>query len=169
MICQNNAMPPPQRIGKFGRAWLFEYETIRKKLGVNPEDDATLGGWIVEAPWAHPIWHSYGIFLVHLRPLPDGRKTFRYREDATHEFWIYALDPAKPRAPILVGESSGHLLTPVNFAAQLVEKSDGSAVSRIEGAIDLILSGELNPDTDAQRQWEALFGNAMIKPEYRAT
>jgi hypothetical protein len=161
-------MPPATKQGLHGRAWEVNWEAYRAHLDVAAADDATLAGWIVEAPWAHPLWHSYMVVLVHLRPLPDGRKTLLYREDASHEFWIYALDPDKPRAPAIEGKASAHWLTPVNFAAQLAETSDAAARTRIEGAVDLIIAGELNPDTDAQRQWEALFGNAMIKPEWRA-
>jgi hypothetical protein len=141
---------------------------VRSKLGLTAVEDASLDVWLVEARWAHPLWHSYLIPLVHLRPMPDGRKTILYRDDATHEFWVYALDPGQPRLPALT-DAKPSVLTPVNFAAQLVQPSDDSARALIEGAVDLILSGELNPDTDARRQWEALFGKAMIKPEWRTT
>lgn len=160
-------MPPPSQQGTAGRAWTCNYAAYRDSRGVSPEDDASIGFWIVEAAWAHPVWHSYALILVHLRPLPDNRKTILYRPDATHELWIYALNPDKPRAPAVLGEQLAHFLTPMNFAAQIAEASDTSARTRIEGAIDLIVAGELNPDTDAQRQWEALFGDAMIRPEWR--
>lgn len=162
-------MPPPAKIGAHGCAWRCDIEAFRRNLGAKQENDATLASWIVEARWAHPLWHSYSVILVHLRPLADGTATLLYRPDATHEFWIYALDPEHPRAPAVIGTETARFLTPINFAAQLAEPSDEAACTKLEGAIDLIIAGELNPDTDAQRQWEALFGNAMIKPEWRAT
>lgn len=162
---RDDPMPPATKTGAHGRAWRADLSAMRKILNVDADADATLDSWVVETPWAHPFWHSYWIALVHLRPMPDARKTLIYRDDATHEFWVYALNPEEPRADALMGKA--HFLTPGNFAAQLAQPSDDAARAAIEGAVDLILSGELNPDTDARRQWRALFGDAMIKPEWR--
>jgi len=158
----------PTKLGPAGRAWSVDLDTALLAAGFARADDATLSVWIVEAAWAHPLWHSYAIILVHLRPMPDGRETKLYRADASHEFWVYALNPEKPREA-MIRTGRAQWLTPINFAAQLAEASDQAAITRIEGAIDLILTGELSPDTDFQHQWEALFGNAMIKPGARRT
>ena len=168
MVWAKEVMPPPDRDGTVGRAWNCDIVALRQRLNVAAYDDATLAIWCVEAPWAHPLWHSYRVALVHLRPMRGGRETKFYRDGATHEFWVEALNPEKPRLPAIRGEESGKVLVPLNFAAQLVEPSDEAARTRIEAAIDLMIAGELNPDTDARRQWEALFGDAMIKPEWRA-
>lgn len=159
-------MPPPSKAAAHGNAWRINREAYMQNFGA-PHADAAIETWIVEAPWAHPVWHSYWVILMHLRPMPGMPAPKLYREDATHELIIFALDPAKPRAPTVEGRDGAYRLEPANFAAQLLETSDEAARTRVEGAIDLIIAGELNPDTDAMRQWVALFGNHMIKPEWR--
>jgi hypothetical protein len=159
-------MPPPSKSDAHGRAWRIERERYLER--VHPgKVDATVEMWVIEAPWAHPVWHSYWAILMHLRPLEGVGDPKLYRPDATHELIIFALDPSKPRAATVDGRDGAYRLEPANFAAQLVEPSDEAARTRVEGAIDLIIAGELNPDTDAMRQWTALFGDAMIKPEWR--
>lgn len=159
-------LPPPWKSG-MGRAWQCDIDKLRKTLKVEREADATLGMWIVEAPWAHPFWHSYSLVLIHLRPLVPPVETKFYLPDATHEIWVYAMNADEPRAPAILGEARPAWLTPKNFAAQFIEPSDEAAIARIEATVGLILSGELNPDTDAASQWRALFGNNMVKEQYR--
>ena len=88
----------PDLIGGSGRAWRMDLGAMRTFQNIEAENDGTIVGWVVEAPWAHPLWHSYVILSSHLRPLPDQRKTIFYLPDATHEIWVYALDPEQPRA-----------------------------------------------------------------------
>lgn len=164
----SETMPPPDKTGLGGRAWRCNLDAYRRTFEAAAADDATLAMWIVEAPWAHPFWHSYWITLVHLRPMPDERETKIYLEGATHEFWVYAVNADHSREPAIRGTGAVHHLTPPNFVAQFIEPSDGAACARIEGAVDLILTGELNPDTDARSQWKALFGDAMFKRRDRA-
>ena len=101
-----------------GRAWTVDLAALRTTLGVKAEDDAGVAQWVVEAPWAHPLWHSYLLALVHLRPMPDGRPTKLYLIGATHELWLYALNPEHPREPLIVGKNGARYLQPINFAAQ---------------------------------------------------
>lgn len=155
----------PDKQGAAGRAWRVDLAAMTAALAIPPEGSAILASWIVEAPWAHPMWHSYNLTLVHLRPMADARETFVYRDDASHELLLHALEPGHSREAMLRGRP--RWLTPANFGAQLVERSDTAAIARVEATVDLIIAGELNPDTDARRQWVALFGDAMIKPEYR--
>lgn len=164
MISEN--LPPPWKSG-MGRAWQCDVDKLRQTLQVEHEQDGTLGMWIVEARWAHPIWHSYSLVLVHLRPLVPPVETKFYLPGATHEIWVYAMDPDAPRSPAILGDERPRWLTPKNFAAQFIEPSDEAAISRVEGAVDLILSGELSPDTDFQHQWRALFGDNMVKEQYK--
>ena len=145
-----------------GRAWACDVEGLRQSRGVSQDLDATIGSWIVEARWAHPLWHSYAIFLIHLRPLAGGAPAKIHVDGATHEFILFALDPDGPRTPAILGEEYARILRPANFAAQLVEADDDGARWTIEGIIDQIIMGQLNPDTDALRQWVALFGDAML-------
>lgn len=157
--------------GAHGRAWLCDLEAGRRQLGVRPEDDGTLAIWIVEAPWAHPAWHSYSIVLVHLRPIPGRRlatPTKFYLPLATHELWLHALDPDQELDSVIAtGLPGSRWLQPKNFAAQIVEIDDDLARERIRRAVEDICAGKLSPDTDHQRAWVDRFGNNMIKPEYR--
>lgn len=151
---------PPVLIGPHGRAWKSDLDAARKRFQAT--EDATLDVWIIEAPWAHPLWHSYDLTLLHLRPMPDGRKTLRYRADASHELLLHALNPDVPRDPVIAGAANPSWLLPCNFASQLVEPSDDDAGNRIENAARLICHGMLNPDTDAIGQWIERFGDFMM-------
>ena len=150
----------PDVFGVGGQAWKCPHEADGK---------AGVAVWLIEAPWAHPIWHSYMLVLVHLRPLPGGPPPNFYLEGATHELWLHAIDPSVERQTILsTGKATRKLLWPMNFAAQIIEPTDELARERVEGAVRKVCAGQLSPDTDFRRDWEALFGSNMLKPEYRS-
>ena len=154
--------------GPRGRAWRLDLDAARRNLPPNP-DDATVCAWVVEAPWAHPVWHSYFFCLIHLRSIPGVREPKRYLEAATHEFMFFAMDPDAPRERLIGGgESFGpHVLHPKNFAAQITQDDDAQAIARVEAAIKDICDGKLSPDTDFQHQWGERFGKAMFKKGWR--
>lgn len=156
----------PTLIGKAGCAWEMDFSQILKSRKIEPEDSAMLSGWVIEAPWAHPIWHSYSLVLVHLREMPDKRKTFFYLDGATHEFWLHALDPNENRQEVIDGQATHHL-TPVNFAAQIVRSNDEIAIAEIRETVEDIIDGKLSPDTDFRQDWIARFGDSMIKKQYK--
>ena len=157
----------PTLSGSASRAWRCDLDALRKRHNRAPEDDGTVAMWVIEAPWAHPIWHSYHMALIHLRPMPDGRRTRIYLEGATHEIWLHALDPEGKRQPLIEGFMWGpetcQPLTPKNFAAQFTEPGDEAATARCEKAIQRICDGALSPDTDYIRHWMHLFGSNMLK------
>lgn len=160
---------PPVIKGERGQAWLVDLKTLRRVLGVDPAHDASLAAWVVEAPWAHPAWHSYLVSLVHLRPLPvlasSSQKTLFYVDGATHEIVVDAFDPRADRKAVVEGYVPfiSHSLRPSNFAAQFIEIADDLAVERVRIAVKNICAGTLNPDTDARQDWAALFGDNMMK------
>lgn len=164
----------PDLTGPHGRAWKCNLVEGRRLAGIAPEDDAALVHWVIEAPWAHPAWHSYSLMLIHLRPLAPHLGTTRfYLPCATHEMWLYALDPQKDRRPLIAtGMRERHWLQPGNFAAQFTEASDpavgdADALARIARTVQEICDGVLSPDTDFKREWIARFGDAMVRKEYR--
>lgn len=129
----------PTIVGPHGRAWSVDPVMIRVKHGII--EDGQVANWVVEAPWAHPLWHSYWIALVHLRPFPGmSGGTHLYIEGEAPEF-----------------------MTPMNFGAQLREPGDALAAGRIETAVRDIVEGCLNPDTDALSTWQDRFGDNMMK------
>jgi hypothetical protein len=153
----------PSHADKHGKAWRLDLEEVRRRHGVEASRDAALDFWLVEAPWANPIWHSYVIGLQHLRPVVEGEPIVVKRPGATHEFFVAALDPGAPREPFVRGEASPAVLRPLNFVAQLVEESDEAARERVRGAVMKICAGTLSPDVDFQSQWVAMFGGYMLQ------
>lgn len=167
MNAASDAVPiAPAISGPAGRAWRIDLDHFRTSAGA-ALNHTGIAGWIVEAPAAHPFWHSYWVTLVHLRPVAGMPDAILYDPRATHELLIFALDPGVARLPAIKGDTPPSRLEPVNFGAQLVDQQDEGAAAIVESAVSLIVTGELNPDTDARRQWRALFGDNMIRPEWR--
>lgn len=153
---------PPAITGKHGRAWAVDLDAARRGMQAIGRTDATVSAWIIEAPWAHPLWHSYRLVLVHLRPMDDGRPTKFYIPGATHEIWLEALDPNHSRQPAIDGLPA-HTLRPMNFGAQFIEPDDAAAALRVAGTVQMVCDGRLSPDTDFIRQWVALYGDNMLR------
>lgn len=155
----------PDYIGVAGKVWKTDLQAITKfhadKGNANVvADNAQLAGWIVFAPWAHPLWHSYAIAVCHLRDVPgQTRPAVIRREGATHEFMVYALDPDQPRTI----DEPAHLLHPGNFVAQLVGMTDEDAVTFVRAICVEIADGRLNPDTDARSHWIERFGSDGVR------
>lgn len=145
----------PAMIGAAGRAWLLPKPT-------KPSGWAMVSVWLVEAPHAHPLWHSYLITIVHLRPEPGELDASIYLPGATHEMSVLALHPDMPRKPLLHGGPADYL-TPVNFAAQIIAADDAAATQRVEKAVRAICDGTLSPDTDYGHVWCQMFGDNMLK------
>jgi hypothetical protein len=143
----------PDIDGPHARAWLIDFRQTKPHSGV--------AGWLVEAPFAHPLWHSYRISLIHLREVPGLPAAHISLPGATHEMAVYALLPDAPREGILKGGPSP-ILRPTNFAAQFIEASDADAAERVGRAVDLICQGKLSPDTDFIHQWVVLFGDSLM-------
>jgi hypothetical protein len=146
---------PPTLAGPGGRAWLVPPNGVYALASI-------VCCWIVEAQWAHSVWHSYCLSLVHLRQSAALPSPLIYLRGATHELVLFALDPEHPRALMLAG-GEPHVLQPCNFAAQFVASCDAAAFERVEKAADAIVQGNLSPDTDHIREWINLFGSNMIK------
>lgn len=155
---------PPSMVGKMGRAWQCDLDAARCKLVDRARQDATVAHWIVEAPWAHPVWHSYSLVVVHLRDLPGLCPPLLYLDGATHEMHVYAIDPDADRERMLTSPIDFSCwLSPLNFAAQFRAPSDAVAASRVCQTVALICDGRLSPDTDFMRDWVQLYGDNMLK------
>lgn len=151
------------------RAWLLDHTGAIIEQGFDPSEDGTVASWLVEAPWAHPMWSRYWLYGCHLRPIiRDGEPipTKIYVQGATHELWLYAVDPDDPPDQT-IERGTPHYLTPMNFGAQLILPSDAAFALVLETTAKDILEGRMNPDTDACQQWVQRFGDNMIKPMYR--
>lgn len=152
-----------------GKAWRFDLDAIRRRLKADAASDAAVDAWLVEAPWAHPVWHSYLVMLIHLRPMPGHEPPIIYLPLATHEVHVHALEPEGDRDRLLA-ESMGYhcrMLEQPNFVGQIVEITDDLARSRVRDVVERICAGEVSPDTDYLQQWIALFGDHMTKDRAR--
>lgn len=150
-------MIPPNATGKHGKAWLYNPKTDGPHAGI--------GCWIVEAPWAHPLWHSYAISLAHMRHVEGLQDNHVYLEGATHEIYVFALDPNADLEKIISGEefSGPALLHPMNFAAQFIANDDEEAQARVYKSIKEIIDGKLSPDTDFISMWVQRYGDNMLR------
>ena len=61
----------------------------------------------------------------------------------------------------------GMLMSPSNFAAQIIAENDAAAIERVEKSVREICHGTLSADTDFLSLWIERWGDNMIKPEYR--
>jgi hypothetical protein len=115
--------------------------------------------WVVEAPLAHPVWHSYAFTLASLKSVEGESKPPVIRLlGATHELIVWALDPSVPRGPIIAGGNIfAGILSPPNFGAQIIAASDQEAVDQVEAAIKAVCDGWLSP-VGPER-----FGDNMLK------
>ena len=142
--------------GAAGQAWVID-EILNAP---QPELNATLASWIVEARWAHPVWYQYALSLVHLREGPGLQAATIHRAGLTHEFMLFALDPKRPlpvshRFDFATGDLP--YLIPANQGYQFPAESDAAAVTRVRNLVEAIADGTLNPDTDARQTWHKLF------------
>lgn len=152
----------PTIMDAHGKAWRLDLDKWSKSGGIRRDAHAGIASWIVEAPFAHPFWHSYIINLIHLRPVAGLSAPQIYLAGATHEIFVNALDPAKDRRPTVDCVAPPYCLTPCNFAGQFIEPNDQSAIERAEEAVRDICRGTLSPDTDFVSQWIARFGAANV-------
>lgn len=161
----------PDMAGSVGNAWLCDLKRMKRESGIDDEADSTLVHWVVEAPWAHPIWSHYSLVLIHLRPLAKNPQPLKfYIPGATHELWVMACSPEKDLTGVVRGDAGsqvGAWLSPKNFGSQMIYRSDAEAEERVESAVREIVEGQLSPDTDFQQMWIERFGNPMIKDQYR--
>lgn len=161
----------PTLTGRAGRAWEIDMEKARAMAArLRPDatkNDTTVGCFCAEAPYAHPIWHSYMIGIYHLRPLEGIPAAKINLPGATHELIVVALNPELPRTPFVAGEEFPKFLTPINFCAQIICPDDAAAHALLKGAVQDVIDGKLNPDTDYIRHWMQRFGSNMIRdPEH---
>lgn len=150
--------------GTHGRAWQCDVAKWAQHAP-RPDQDSCIGSWVIECPGAHPLWHSYLLTVVHLRPI-SGMTTAFYLDDATHEIWLHALLPEAPRAVLIEGRATSggsYVLTPINYASQFIEIRDDLALERVRKAVEDVCFGKLNPDSDFVKDWQARFGDNMFK------
>jgi hypothetical protein len=141
----------PDYIGGAGRAWelpnRFEGQTTEQL-------SATLGGWLIEAPFALPAWNYHVASLVHLRDMPGSAPAVIRLPGATHELMMWALDPRfEDEIDPTDVNSMRHVLQPFDFEEQFKAQADERALEVVRFAIQKCVDGELVPDTDGRAGW----------------
>lgn len=121
-----------------------------------PAQQATLAGWLINAPGQSPAWSHYLLSLIHLRPI-DGAKPANIRiPGATHEIIVCALDPEK-HPTVNVVESLCPLL-PINAEAQFQVETDEQAIDLAEKCVTAVCNGFLPAEPPFQdygrRMWQ---------------
>lgn len=149
----------PDIVGERGKAWKVDVEAVARRHPGGPDASLTVAHWIVEAQWAHPLWHSYFIGCVSLRDVPGVPAAKINLPGATHEVLVYALNPSCRR---MWNEATPYLL-PGNFHGQWIAGDDDAARAFIEETVKLVVDGKLNPDTDARSQWIQRFSASNMK------
>lgn len=152
----------PTLRGRLGDAWLIDMAAISRRRGIvdDPRASVTLPCWIASAAYAHPMWKHYTIMGIALRDVPGVPKANVNLEGATHEVMVFAMDPAHRPAT----DDFPRLLQPSNFVGQFVAADDRSAAARIQQAVQDVIDGTLNPDTDYRRLWVERFSDSNLKP-----
>lgn len=153
---KNSDAHTPDHVAIMGKAWRRDFTELMQQ---GPH--ASVAGWIIWAPWAHPGWQAYSLDIIHLRPVAGLGDPKIHLPGATHEILLFAIDPDWKLNPKAVPR----WLEPINFASQFMAESDEAARAAGESAMLEIIRGELSPDTDARRQWTQRFGANMIKRE----
>ncbi|MBY0559915.1 hypothetical protein [Hyphomicrobium sp.] len=154
----------PQMTGRNIRAWRQDLATGYTSYDVPEDCRDVIACWVIEAPDAHPVWHSYSLAMMRLDLILNP---IRYLRGATHEMQLQALDPRFPREPMIRGAEQGAFLSPMNFAAQLIKPSHEAAIAVLDDAVARICAGTLSPDTDDIRQWLTLYGDNCVALESR--
>lgn len=150
---------PADLTGNLGRAWKLDAAAIGCREAGQPPAELTVAGWIIYAPYAHPVWHSYLLSAVSLRDCPGARPAKIYLPGATHEVLLYALNP-EHRTSI---NDFPHPLIPTNFHGQWIAENDEAAARYIDETVRMVCEGQLNPDTDYTRYWIHRFSASNIK------
>ncbi|KKM27097.1 hypothetical protein LCGC14_1578220 [marine sediment metagenome] len=113
---------------------------------------ATIGFWLIHAPWMHLAWSWHVASIVHLRPIDGAKATFQF-EEATHEFMVVAIDPN--HEPTL-DHKSFKFLRPISICQQFLARSDDKAVQTVEIQMENVAKGGLSLDSDYRGAWRRL-------------
>jgi hypothetical protein len=156
----DQARHPPYKVGR-GNTLAWRQDMVAANLehqrrhGANAAHGG-VAGWVLYAPWAHPVWPYHFLALLHLRELPGMPAAKILLPGATHEVLLMALDPGK--TPDLVNPLASHL-KPLNYTGQFISVDDNVARAKCERAVDEVLSQRMSPDTDYRGQWVHFFGH----------
>jgi hypothetical protein len=122
---------------------------------IEPGNRCVLALWLIDAPWAHPIWSQYCLSLIHLRDAEGFRPARKHDDRATHEVMLCAIDP---KTRVNIGMNDPHeVMAPPNFVGQFHRSNDTEAVDLVRKAVLQVIKRHLSPDTDNRVMWAGIF------------
>ncbi|SRR6266568_118144 len=144
----------PDFSGEKGRAW--DLSGLRRE-GIDITKTAALGGWLIEAIEAHPLWNYHLATLIHLRDIPGVPPANKKRPGATHQFVMLALNPDTENQIDLEDASTLHPLRDPDVVDELVIPHDERAIEVVKLAVQNCVDGVLIPDSDYRAEWVNFF------------
>lgn len=138
-------MRPPDKAGPAWSAW---------KLKPFEGNVATLSQWVVHCPGLHAFWSYWLVSLIHLRAVEGASPADLDYADAEHEISTLALNPERPVEPIIDDNAHPSILLPYDVREQFHGVGDERAVEMLERFVDLIVAGQLAPDSDFRSTWK---------------
>lgn len=108
----------------------------------NPDQEATLGAWLIHAPGQSPAWDHYLLMLVHLRDLPgQTRRASRQFPEAEHQMTLFAL--GRKGHPVKDDYATWWPLFPANGELQFGGATDEQALTALDVLAYAICNGSL--------------------------
>lgn len=118
--------------------------------------------WGIDAPWAHPIWSQYALYLYDVTTPVGTAPPVIHLPRATHEFLLYALDPSvRLERDVPISRQRCVRLNPPNYGYQLRAADNDAARDRVQRIVDEIVAERLSPDTDWRSRWDAMMPDAF--------
>jgi hypothetical protein len=119
-----------------------------------PDWRGTVATWFLDCPGQSPAWRHYLLFVIHLRPIEGVRPAEIRVPHATHEVYLFALDPQPGPTPMDV--KAWRFLRPQNVMEQ-VQLPHDEAASELAGlAAKAVVEGKLPaepPLSGAKEPW----------------
>ena len=109
--------------------------------GDRPDWRGTVATWFLDCPGQSPAWRHYVLFVIHLRPIEGARPPEIRVPHATHEVFLFALDPQSEPTPTDV--KSWLFLRPHNVMEQIQLPNDEAASQLAEAAAKTVAAGVL--------------------------
>jgi hypothetical protein len=128
-------------------------EIVTADTEENPGKSSWSIGYLLNCPWAHPLWDQY---LLLGYSLDGSGEIKRYRSDTTHEVLLYALGKECPVKPAPLRGQKKIFLQPANCGYQLTTTNE-KLVELLDSVVERIEHVTMSPDTDFRWQWDDVF------------
>lgn len=129
--------------GKAGSAWKAVITDEQHR-----QSPAALDMWLLHLPEVNPVWSWFVVSGCSLQDFPELSPAIKTVENATHEFSVFALDPAFFIDEMWLHRYGRCVLYPPNLNAQFTDLRDADANQLIFDLVYGFCHGVLNPDRD---------------------